>query len=167
MTCLIDCHSRIVIFSVNALLNAPSCIIEESSTYLDLIIRYSNVYLAIFDPQLGAPTIFWTSLHLQILLINHSDIIKNFELFKKADNGDHKQNIPYNAPSYSRIDFLTIEHFWSMSHYHCLEVWKIQNSRQEGSLKNLFIDSYHNDFLPNLLLKNQGDASLRPVRNLK
>ena len=36
------------IFTVNALLKAPSCIIEESSTYLDLIIQYSNIYFAAY-----------------------------------------------------------------------------------------------------------------------
>ena len=48
---MIDCHSRVVIFIVNAMLNALSCIIEESSTHLDLIIQYSNIYFVAFDPQ--------------------------------------------------------------------------------------------------------------------
>ena len=101
MTCLIDCHSWIVIFTVNALLNAPSCIIDESNTYFDLIIQYSNINYVAFGPQLWAPTMLWTILQLQILLINHSDIIENWIIQNGRQDGRHKKSyiIPRHIPS--------------------------------------------------------------------
>ena len=54
----------------NALLNAPSCINDESSTYLDVIIQYLNIHFAAFDPQLSPHNVLLT-------IFTSSDIADN------------------------------------------------------------------------------------------
>ena len=92
-----DIPDRLSFFTVNALLNAPSCIIEESSIHLDLIIRYSNFLFIAFDPVMSPHNIL-TFFHLQTLLINHSDVIENFELFKMAEKMADINKISYVMP---------------------------------------------------------------------